>query len=70
MTPATVLLIDANAEDEPLFREELALIRERPFELQVVRTLAEAPGKLRQIGGDFVQGFAVGPPLDMGSVGL
>lgn len=46
--PATVLLIDANAEDEQLFREELALIRERPFELQVVRTLADALARFRQ----------------------
>ena len=37
-----MLLIDANAEDEQLFREELALIRDRPFQLQVVRTLADA----------------------------
>src|SRR5687768_14163470 len=47
MTPATVLLIDANAEDEQLFREELALIRDRPFQLQVVRTLADALVRLR-----------------------
>lgn len=45
--PATVLLIDANAEDEQLFREELALIRDQPFELEVVRTLAEGLARLR-----------------------
>jgi diguanylate cyclase (GGDEF)-like protein/PAS domain S-box-containing protein len=45
--PATVLLIDANAEDEQLFREELALIREQPFELEVVRTLADGLARLR-----------------------
>ena len=42
-----MLLIDANAEDEQLFREELALIRDRPFQLQVVRTLADALVRLR-----------------------
>jgi diguanylate cyclase (GGDEF)-like protein/PAS domain S-box-containing protein len=47
MTPATLLLIDANAEDEQLFREELALVRDRPFDLRVVRTLAEALAALR-----------------------
>jgi diguanylate cyclase (GGDEF)-like protein/PAS domain S-box-containing protein len=45
--PATVLLIDANAEDERLFREELALVREQPFRLQVVHTLAGALARLR-----------------------
>jgi PAS domain S-box-containing protein len=30
--PATVLLIDATAEDEQLFREELALVRDQPFQ--------------------------------------
>src|SRR5690349_17123675 len=51
MTPATVLLIDANAEDEQLFREELALIRDQPFELEVVRTLADALTRLRPGNG-------------------
>jgi len=45
--PATVLLIDANAEDEQLFREELAQVRDQPFRLQVVHTLAEALVRLR-----------------------
>ncbi|HEY5759128.1 MAG TPA: EAL domain-containing protein [Steroidobacter sp.] len=45
--PATVLLIDANAEDEQLFREELALIRDAPFELELVRTLADGLARLR-----------------------
>lgn len=47
MPPATLLLIDANAEDEQLFREELAQIRDRPFQLEVARTLAEALARLR-----------------------
>jgi diguanylate cyclase (GGDEF)-like protein/PAS domain S-box-containing protein len=45
--PATALLIDANAEDEQLFREELALIRDQPFELELVRTLADGLARLR-----------------------
>jgi diguanylate cyclase (GGDEF)-like protein/PAS domain S-box-containing protein len=45
--PATVLLIDANAEDEQLFREELALVRDQPFKLQVVHTLADGLAWLR-----------------------
>jgi DNA-binding NarL/FixJ family response regulator len=48
--PATVLLIDANAEDEQLFREELAQVRDQPFQLQVVHTLAEGLAKLRPGG--------------------
>jgi CheY-like chemotaxis protein len=48
MPTATVLLIDANPEDEQLFREELALIRDRPFELQVARTLSEALTRIKQ----------------------
>jgi diguanylate cyclase (GGDEF)-like protein/PAS domain S-box-containing protein len=52
--PATVLLIDANAEDEQLFREELALIRGQPFRLEVARTLAEALARLRPGSGPAV----------------
>lgn len=54
--PATVLLIDANAEDEQLFREELALVRGQPFQLEVVQTLAEGLARLRP-GAE--------PPLDV-----
>ena len=48
MPTATVLLIDANPEDERLFREELALIRDTPFALEVVRTLADGLARIRQ----------------------
>ena len=54
MTPATVLLIDANAEDEQLFREELALIRDRPFVLEVIRSLAEALLRMKQGVSDVI----------------
>lgn len=45
---ATVLLIDANADDERLFREEFALVRDQPFALEVARSLAEGLAQLRQ----------------------
>jgi diguanylate cyclase (GGDEF)-like protein/PAS domain S-box-containing protein len=48
MPNATVLLVDANRDDEQLFREEFALVRERPFTLEVARTLADALALLRQ----------------------
>ena len=48
MSTATVLLIDANREDEQLFREELALIRDAPFALEVVRTLTDGLARIRQ----------------------
>lgn len=48
MTNATVLLIDANTDDERLFREEFALLRDRQFALEVARSLAEALGLLKQ----------------------
>lgn len=48
MTNATVLLIDANTDDERLFREEFALLRDRPFALAVARTLAEGLALLKQ----------------------
>jgi diguanylate cyclase (GGDEF)-like protein/PAS domain S-box-containing protein len=58
--PATVLLIDANAEDEQLFREELALIRDQPFELELVRTLADGLARLRPAQpGQLVRGVDV-----------
>jgi diguanylate cyclase (GGDEF)-like protein/PAS domain S-box-containing protein len=47
MANSTVLLIDASTNDERLFREELALVRE-PFTLEVARSLAEALAQLRQ----------------------
>ena len=48
MTNATVLLIDANTDDERLFREEFALVRDQPFALEVARTLAEGLALLKQ----------------------
>jgi diguanylate cyclase (GGDEF)-like protein/PAS domain S-box-containing protein len=48
MPTATVLLIDANSEDERLFREELALIRDTPFSLEIAGTLADGLTRLRQ----------------------
>jgi diguanylate cyclase (GGDEF)-like protein/PAS domain S-box-containing protein len=48
MTNATVLLIDANTDDERLFREEFALLRDRPYSLDVARSLAEALALLKQ----------------------
>ena len=48
MVTATVLLIDANTEDERLFREEFALVRDQPFALEVARSLAEGLAQLRQ----------------------
>jgi diguanylate cyclase (GGDEF)-like protein/PAS domain S-box-containing protein len=48
MTNATVLLIDANTDDERLFREEFALLRGRPFALEVAHSLAEGLALLKQ----------------------
>jgi diguanylate cyclase (GGDEF)-like protein/PAS domain S-box-containing protein len=48
MANATVLLIDASTDDERLFREELALVRDAPFALEVARSLAEGLAHLRQ----------------------
>ncbi len=48
MTNAIVLLIDANTDDERLFREEFALVRDRPFALEVARSLAEGLALLKQ----------------------
>jgi len=48
MASATVLLIDASTDDERLFREELALVRDQPFTLEIARSLAEGLAQLRQ----------------------
>jgi diguanylate cyclase (GGDEF)-like protein/PAS domain S-box-containing protein len=48
MANATVLLIDASADDERLFREELALVRGQPFTLEIARSLGEGLAQLRQ----------------------
>jgi diguanylate cyclase (GGDEF)-like protein/PAS domain S-box-containing protein len=48
MANSTVLLIDASTDDERLFREELALVRDQPFTLEIARTLADGLAQLRQ----------------------
>jgi diguanylate cyclase (GGDEF)-like protein/PAS domain S-box-containing protein len=48
MANSTVLLIDASTDDERLFREELALVRDQPFALEIARTLAEGLAQLKQ----------------------
>src|SRR5678815_3976622 len=48
MANSTVLLIDANTDDERLFREELALVRDQPFALEVVRSLGAALALLKE----------------------
>ena len=48
MANATVLLIDASTDDERLFREELALVRDQPFTLEIARSLGEGLAQLRQ----------------------
>ena len=48
MANSTVLLIDASTDDERLFREELALVRDQPFTLEIARSLAEGLAQLRQ----------------------
>lgn len=47
-----MLLIDANAEDEQLFREQRALVRDQPVRLEVVHCLAEAMARLRPDAGE------------------
>jgi diguanylate cyclase (GGDEF)-like protein/PAS domain S-box-containing protein len=54
MANATVLLIDASTEDERLFREELALVRDQPFTLEIARSLAEGLAQLRQLRFDVI----------------
>jgi len=44
---AHVLLIDSRAEDAELIREELALVRGRPYSLEVVGSVSEAFNRLR-----------------------
>ncbi len=48
MNSAKVLLVDSHPDDERLIRGELALVRGEPFEVEVVRTITEALGRLRQ----------------------
>ena len=48
MANSTVLLIDASTDDERLFREELALVRDQPFALEIARSLAEGLAQLKQ----------------------
>jgi diguanylate cyclase (GGDEF)-like protein/PAS domain S-box-containing protein len=47
MATANVLLIDRRAEDAQLIKEELALIRGRPYGLEIVGTMTEALNRLR-----------------------
>jgi diguanylate cyclase (GGDEF)-like protein/PAS domain S-box-containing protein len=48
MTHANVLLIDASTDDERLFREEFALVRDQPFALEVARSLAQGLARLKE----------------------
>lgn len=48
MDCATVLLIDGNPEDEQLIREELALIRDTPYQLERVTTFAEGLARIKK----------------------
>lgn len=48
MDSATVLLIDAHPEDEQLIREELALIRDCPYRLELAKTFAAGLACLKQ----------------------
>jgi diguanylate cyclase (GGDEF)-like protein/PAS domain S-box-containing protein len=48
MAHANILLIDANTDDERLFREEFAQVRDQPFALEVVRSLAAGLARLRE----------------------
>ena len=48
MAHADVLLIDANTDDERLFREEFAQVRDQPFALEIARSLAEGLARLRE----------------------
>ncbi|HEY5806722.1 MAG TPA: response regulator, partial [Povalibacter sp.] len=47
MDTATVLLIDANPQDEHLIREELALLRDCPYRLTAARTFSDGLTHLR-----------------------
>jgi len=48
MDCATVLLIDANPQDEQLIREELAQIRDCPFQVEQVGTFAAGLARIRE----------------------
>ena len=48
MDCATVLLIDANPQDEQLIREELAQIRDCPFQMEQVGTFAAGLARIRE----------------------
>jgi diguanylate cyclase (GGDEF)-like protein/PAS domain S-box-containing protein len=54
MANSTVLLIDASTDDERLFREELALVRDQPFTLEIARSLAEGLAQLKQRSFDVI----------------
>jgi diguanylate cyclase (GGDEF)-like protein/PAS domain S-box-containing protein len=54
MDSTTVLLIDASALDEQLMHEELAQVRDCPYRLEVVRTLADGFTRLRRSGVDVI----------------
>jgi diguanylate cyclase (GGDEF)-like protein/PAS domain S-box-containing protein len=54
MANSTVLLIDASTDDERLFREELALLRDQPFALEIARSLAEGLAQLKQHSFDVI----------------
>jgi len=54
MANSTVLLIDARTADERLFREELALVRDQPFMLEIARSLAEGLAQLKQRSFDVI----------------
>jgi diguanylate cyclase (GGDEF)-like protein/PAS domain S-box-containing protein len=54
MDSTTVLLIDASALDEQLMHEELAQVRDCPYRLDVVRTLADGFARLRRGGVDVI----------------
>jgi diguanylate cyclase (GGDEF)-like protein/PAS domain S-box-containing protein len=47
MDASTVLLIDANPQDEQLIREELGQLRDARYHLEVVHTLSEGLARLR-----------------------
>jgi diguanylate cyclase (GGDEF)-like protein/PAS domain S-box-containing protein len=54
MDCATVLLIDANPQDEQLIREELAQIRDCPFRLEQAGSFATGLARIRQGGIDVI----------------
>jgi diguanylate cyclase (GGDEF)-like protein/PAS domain S-box-containing protein len=54
MANSTVLLIDASTDDERLIREELALVRDQPFALEIARSLVEGLAQLKQHSFDVI----------------